>query len=308
LNIGAYEKAAGVETLRYYYNDHLGSRRGVTDGSGTVLAKIDYSTWGLPTVTSSNGYDGTKDISYTGKEEDATGLYYFNARYYDPSIGRFITEDPIRSGLNWYAYCGNNPLSYTDPTGLVYEVGDDGHGGHIVCDSTGRLHATSGDSENRVKEYEKRERDEGRREAIDKAIKKAGSILAEAGTTALNLDYGNDSLANAKRDLASGNLAGASLNGLSAGMEAVYDAELASSKKVLETLGQISDWLGDGVRPIINNAGDSIFLSADGERRIQFHILNPAPHTFPHSHVDQRTPSGNIRDSKPIYPIDLPHF
>jgi RHS repeat-associated protein len=118
LNIGAYEKAAGVESLRYYYNDHLGSRRAVTDSTGAVLAKIDYSTWGLPTVTSSNGYDGTKDISYTGKEEDATGLYYFNARYYDPSIGRFITEDPIRSGLNWYAYCGNNPLSFTDPSGL----------------------------------------------------------------------------------------------------------------------------------------------------------------------------------------------
>jgi RHS repeat-associated protein len=78
-------------------------------------------------VTSSNGYDGTKDISYTGKEEDATGLYYFNARYYDPSIGRFITEDPARDGINWYVYCANNPLSYTDPTGL--DCGNPGNDG-----------------------------------------------------------------------------------------------------------------------------------------------------------------------------------
>ena len=111
------------------------SRRGVTDGSGTVLAKIDYSTWGLPTVTSSNGYDGTKDISYTGKEEDATGLYYFNARYYDPSIGRFITEDPARDGINWYTYCGNNPLSYTDPSGLVTDESE----GHIYIPSTDHI-------------------------------------------------------------------------------------------------------------------------------------------------------------------------
>ena len=162
LNIGAYEKAAGVETLRYYYNDHLGSRRAVTDSTGAVLAKIDYSTWGLPTVTSSSGYDGTKDISYTGKEEDATGLYYFNARYYDPSIGRFITEDPIRSGLNWYAYCGNNPLSFTDPSGFLLEVGDDNSGHqYVYFPTTGDIIDSSGkdkDAKRNYLEYEKREK------------------------------------------------------------------------------------------------------------------------------------------------------
>lgn len=42
-----------------------------------------------------------------------------NARWYDPQTGRFITEDPARDGVNWYAYCGNNPLNFTDPTGLT---------------------------------------------------------------------------------------------------------------------------------------------------------------------------------------------
>ncbi|WP_439647437.1 RHS repeat-associated core domain-containing protein [Brucepastera parasyntrophica] len=63
--------------------------------------------------------------SYTGKElDEATGLYYFNARWYDSSLGKFITEDPARDGTNWYEYCRNNPLRYTDPTGMWTDNGD----------------------------------------------------------------------------------------------------------------------------------------------------------------------------------------
>ena len=49
---------------------------------------------------------------------NSTGQYYFNARWYDPNLGRFTTEDPIKSGLNWYVYANNNPLRFVDPTGL----------------------------------------------------------------------------------------------------------------------------------------------------------------------------------------------
>ena len=45
-------------------------------------------------------------------------LYYYNARWYDPETGRFVTEDPAKDGLNWYIYAGNNPVKYTDPTGM----------------------------------------------------------------------------------------------------------------------------------------------------------------------------------------------
>jgi RHS repeat-associated protein len=50
---------------------------------------------------------------------DFEGSYYFNARWYDADTGRFITEDPIRDGLLWYAYANNNPMKFTDPTGLA---------------------------------------------------------------------------------------------------------------------------------------------------------------------------------------------
>ena len=47
-----------------------------------------------------------------------TGLVYFGARWYDPEVGRFITEDPIKAGSNWYAYCNDNSVRYVDPIGL----------------------------------------------------------------------------------------------------------------------------------------------------------------------------------------------
>ncbi|MBR5236912.1 MAG: RHS repeat-associated core domain-containing protein [Clostridia bacterium] len=57
--------------------------------------------------------------------DEETGLIYLRNRYYDASTGRFITEDPIRDGLNWYVYCGNNPVMFVDPWGLVVTAWDE---------------------------------------------------------------------------------------------------------------------------------------------------------------------------------------
>jgi RHS repeat-associated protein len=79
--------------------------------------------------------EGSEHYQYTGKEKDATGLYYYGARYYDPQIGKFITRDLIKGRkshsqtLNLYTYCLNNPIKYIDPAGL--EAGD------IYCEGTG---------------------------------------------------------------------------------------------------------------------------------------------------------------------------
>jgi len=64
---------------------------------------------------------GYGNKAFTGREWDPeTGLYYYRARYYDPKIGRFISEDPIgfAAGTNFYNYVENNPVRYTDPYGL----------------------------------------------------------------------------------------------------------------------------------------------------------------------------------------------
>ena len=61
----------------------------------------------------------TNPFRYCGEYYDAeTGFIYLRNRYYDPAIGRFISEDPIQSGLNWYVYCSQNPVNRIDPLGL----------------------------------------------------------------------------------------------------------------------------------------------------------------------------------------------
>lgn len=67
------------------------------------------------------GAASTNPVQYTGRENDGTGLYYYRNRYYSPLLSRFVSEDPIglAGGINTYSYVENNPLSFTDPEGLV---------------------------------------------------------------------------------------------------------------------------------------------------------------------------------------------
>jgi RHS repeat-associated protein len=85
------------------------------DGGGSQLQRFD--AWGNKTQSAGANIP---QYGYTGREPDATGLVYYRARYYDPSIGRFVSRDPIGldGGINLYAYVLNNPVNYTDPTGL----------------------------------------------------------------------------------------------------------------------------------------------------------------------------------------------
>ena len=94
-----------------------------------------------------DSYSGTytTDYQFTGKEANSDiGLTYFGARFYDPEVGRFLTVDPKKDGMNWFAYCRDNPLKYFDPNGLearsakfcvsfpTNAVGIDGDAGYAV--------------------------------------------------------------------------------------------------------------------------------------------------------------------------------
>jgi len=106
----------------YYTADALGSIVRLTDKKGNIVESYEYDSFG-------NFRDSEDDMSqpyaYTGREYDEeTGLYYYRARYYDSSVGRFISKDPIvgfieyPSSQNRYSYVTNNPARYVDPFGL----------------------------------------------------------------------------------------------------------------------------------------------------------------------------------------------
>lgn len=86
------------------------------------------------------------DKLFTGQRLDSTGLYYYGARYYDPSIGRVISPDTIvpnpanPQSLNRYSYCLNNPLKYIDPSGH----GETWLGTGTIGDTTVNIYGTSG--------------------------------------------------------------------------------------------------------------------------------------------------------------------
>ena len=105
----------------WYISDHQGTTAMMTDGNGAVLWEDATNPFGIQAGSRGTMQSG---VLFTGKVFDPDAdMYYFNARWYNPETGRFASEDPARDGINWYAYVGNNPLKYTDPTGLKKKGG-----------------------------------------------------------------------------------------------------------------------------------------------------------------------------------------
>ena len=120
----SYHLGAGMEAFRrgqelsYYHRDEQLSTALVTDGQGEIRNSYQYDAFGIPLETTEQL---NNRIRYTGQQyDDVTGQYYLRARYYNPVAGRFMQEDVYQGdGLNLYAYCGNNPVVYDDPSGYA---------------------------------------------------------------------------------------------------------------------------------------------------------------------------------------------
>ena len=115
------------QTGNYYYytSDQIGSTRIVTDDAGNIVYATAHDHYGGMQQTWVNAFN--PELKFSGKEQDTeSGLYYFGARYYDPSLYRFLSPDPViptdralYSPQRWnlYAYCLGNPLNYADGDG-----------------------------------------------------------------------------------------------------------------------------------------------------------------------------------------------
>ncbi len=109
----------------YFYNkDIRTSVTNVIDESGSGVVSYRYDDYG--TTTKYGNQDFYNELCYTsGVYDELTGLYYLNARYYNPDTATFITQDSYRGEQgdygtwNLYAYCGGNPIAYVDPSGHI---------------------------------------------------------------------------------------------------------------------------------------------------------------------------------------------
>jgi RHS repeat-associated protein len=106
---------------RFYYLSEVGagSVRGIIDTVGGIKNRYQYAPFGASEVTSEQVVN---PFRYTGREYDPeTQLYYYRARYYDPSLARFISEDPtgLSSDINQYRYAAGDPINANDPSGTM---------------------------------------------------------------------------------------------------------------------------------------------------------------------------------------------
>ncbi|MFA6250291.1 MAG: RHS repeat-associated core domain-containing protein [Candidatus Shapirobacteria bacterium] len=112
-----YDSSNNVLSNKLYFilSDHLTSTKAVVDDTGAkVSSSADYYPYGEERTSVTSNFPTNR--LYTGQIKDNTGLYYYNARYYDPHLGVFISAD-YAQGPNRYAYVGGNPIMKNDPSG-----------------------------------------------------------------------------------------------------------------------------------------------------------------------------------------------
>jgi len=117
---------AGKATNITFHHDALTNVVGLSSANGKVLETTRYGAFGNELGDNINGLFPANNLKYTGRKADRdTGLYYYRARYYDPSLGRFISEDPkgFDAGMDFYVYADNDPVNVNDPSGKC-GVGD----------------------------------------------------------------------------------------------------------------------------------------------------------------------------------------
>ncbi len=139
-------------TIHYYYHfDGLGSVTALSDKNGQTVETYQYSVFGHTAIYNAEGNRLAASAVgnvyfFTARRLDTeTGIYYYRSRMYSPNLGRFLQTDPIgyADGINWYLYCGNNPMVYIDPSGTLITPSGVRAFGRRIADTAGVLLETA---------------------------------------------------------------------------------------------------------------------------------------------------------------------
>jgi RHS repeat-associated protein len=299
--------------VSYFLTDHLGSTIGLTDSNANVVEQISHDSFGNHLPGSRTRY------THTGRERDPdTGLMYYRARFYDPQLGRFVSEDPtgFSGGSNWFSYALNNPLRFVDPLGLQ---GDDpgfwslqgsywlGVGEGVGQGLIGTVALAGGLITHPVNTTKTIGSDLSMRaETMYDGILHPME-LKEAITDAI-LTVGPDGAMNIV-----GNAGGQviAVKGMSevaafARLKIISNLPDAAGTPPGGIVADILDWLGPGARRRLGNHGEPFYISADGLRKMRVDFQYTSPHSSPHLHFEECVNGKRVK-SGPIYPKDVPH-
>ncbi|MEE3486253.1 MAG: RHS repeat-associated core domain-containing protein, partial [Bacteroidales bacterium] len=131
------ENAQFEGDIRFYHPDHLGRTTVVTDLDGEVTQNVAYIPYGEVFVEQRNGTWNTPYLFNAKELDEETGLYYYGARYLDPTGTRWLSVDPLFEkyvGMTPYGYCAGNPVKLVDPNGEdIYVFDEDGNFSHKIA-------------------------------------------------------------------------------------------------------------------------------------------------------------------------------
>ena len=130
------DSEAEEKLIFFYHPDHLGSTSYVTDADGNIAQHIEYIPYGEVFVEERNSQFSTNFLFNAKELDNETGLYYYGARYLDPTGAMWLSVDPMWekfAGMSPYNYCMGNPIVYIDPDGS-FSVGQTDGEGIYICD------------------------------------------------------------------------------------------------------------------------------------------------------------------------------